>query len=154
MLRCLPARKYNLPNFQPYGWYEADILSITQSDYIYEYEIKTSASDFKADFKNKRYKHRILAGDFRQHYYSSPGCPCAIPRKFFFVCPEGLLDISDVPPYAGLIYIIEREYYVQIKTIKDAPTNKLATKISEKDKERIFVSLYWRYIRLWSEKYA
>lgn len=147
LLRCLPARKYNLPNFQPYGWYEADILSITQAGYIYEYEIKTSISDFKADFKNKRYKHMLLDGKLKKSYEN-------IPRKFFFVCPEGLLDVNDIPPYAGLIYVIESQYNMRLKTVKDAPTNRLATKISVKDKERIFVSLYWRYINLWCGKYA
>lgn len=147
LLRCLPARKYNLPNFQPYGWYEADILSITQAGYIYEYEIKTSISDFKADFKNKRYKHMLL-DEKRKISYGN------IPRKFYFVCPEGLLDVNDIPPYAGLIYVYVGEYDTWLKTIRDAPTNRHAAKISAKDKERIFVSLYWRYINLWLKKYA
>jgi len=148
LLLHLPSRKYNIPNFQPFGWYEADILSITQSDYIYEYEIKTSSTDFCADFTNKRYKHMLLEGKLKPSYHN-------IPRKFFFVCPDGLIDISRIPQYAGLVYVCVSEYGNQrLKIIKDAPTNKSATKISTKDKERIFVSLYWRYIRLWREKYA
>lgn len=48
-------------NFQGCGLAECDVLRITGSNLTYEYEIKTSRSDFKADFKKER-KHLILQG--------------------------------------------------------------------------------------------
>lgn len=44
-------RRSNLvfPNIYIGSW-EADILEITKSGYTYEYEVKISKSDFKADF--------------------------------------------------------------------------------------------------------
>ena len=38
-------------NFQGMGFAECDVIRITESNIVYEYEIKTSRSDFKADFK-------------------------------------------------------------------------------------------------------
>ena len=38
-------------NFQAMGFSECDVLRITPSNIVYEYEIKTSRSDFKADLR-------------------------------------------------------------------------------------------------------
>ena len=37
---------------------ECDVISISKSNYIYEYEVKISRSDFKADFKKP--KHTLI----------------------------------------------------------------------------------------------
>lgn len=38
-----------------FGGHEADLVRITRSGYLYEYEIKRSWTDFKADFKKSRF---------------------------------------------------------------------------------------------------
>lgn len=50
--------KYILENSYVYDW-ESDFFSITSSGYAVEIELKTSVSDFKADFK-KENKHKVL----------------------------------------------------------------------------------------------
>jgi hypothetical protein len=85
-----------IPNFF-YGKNECDLFRVNQSDYVFEYEVKISRSDFFADFKKKGWgdmKHNILSSG--QGYY----CP----NRFFYVVPDGLIKVDEVPKYAGLIY--------------------------------------------------
>lgn len=81
-----------LPNFF-HGHTECDLFRITQADFIYEYEIKISRSDFFADFKKKD-KHEILKAGIGKY------CP----NRFFYVTTENLVSIDEVPKYAGLLY--------------------------------------------------
>lgn len=52
--------KYNVDGLFVFSW-ESDKLLWTKAGYIYEFEIKISRSDFKADFKHKIEKHLILS---------------------------------------------------------------------------------------------
>ena len=90
--------------FFRYDW-ESDMFIVKNNGYIYEIEIKISVSDFKSDRK-KIDKHNRLK--------SKSGF---IPNKFFYCTPKGLLKISDIPEYAGLIEIGEMGEY----NIKEAP---------------------------------
>ena len=56
--------KYNIDGLYVFDW-ESDKLLETKSGYIYEFEIKISRADFKNDFKHKKDKHIILAGEER-----------------------------------------------------------------------------------------
>ena len=74
------------------GLLESDLISVTKAGYINEYEIKITRSDFKADFKKSkhlRFKHRNKTA-------------CAY---FWFVTPEGLVGIDEIPEYAGFIAV-------------------------------------------------
>lgn len=99
--------KYCIENLYVFNW-ESDFLCCTKSGIYYEYEIKVSRSDFRAD-KKKKNKHLILEGvqeDRRPNY-------------FYYAVPEGLIEAKDVPDYAGLVYIID--YFPFVKEIKPAP---------------------------------
>lgn len=81
---------------------EMDVASIYQ-DIFTEYEIKTCRSDYAdKEFKKCVWKGRpvnkhglIRAGEW-------------IANRFYFVCPENLIDIDHLPEYAGLIYFIDQ----------------------------------------------
>ena len=101
---------------------ECDVLSVTKSDYICEYEIKISKSDFKADFKKT--KHNLInekvftetmstvkAGN---RYFELPN-PYYAPNYFYFVVTENLVSLDEIPKYAGLMYIIENGTFSIIK---------------------------------------
>ena len=49
-----------LTSFAGSGFHEADVLGINTNGYMYEFEIKRSRSDFLAEFKNKKHKHKRL----------------------------------------------------------------------------------------------
>ena len=108
------------------GMAEADVFGINRSGYMYEYEIKCSRSDFKADFKHKHYKHVILNTGECAHNYdewkNGKKTGRQIRRigaanRFYFACEPGLLTKEDMPSYAGLVYIENGE----LREIKSAP---------------------------------
>ena len=68
-----------LPNISwSYLRWEADLISVTKSGFLHEYEIKISLSDFKNDFKKK--KHNTL----RRNHPNMIG----VPNYFWYVAPE------------------------------------------------------------------
>lgn len=101
-----------------YKW-ECDVLSVTRSGYTHEFEIKTSYVDFKNDF-SKIYKHQTLkncCADEKRR-----------PNYFWYVCQSGIIPISDVPEYAGLMYVANITNFIPedigeeyLKLIKKAP---------------------------------
>ena len=82
-----------IPNVQVvWNWYwEMDLAEVSPAYYVTEYEIKRTHSDFMAD-KKKKYKHGILS---ESHFG---------PVKFWYCCPRDIININEVPEYAGLIY--------------------------------------------------
>lgn len=96
-----------IPNFY-YGNTECDLFKITGSDFVIEYEIKISRSDFFADFKKQGgKKHLHLQG-------GSTHCP----NRFYYVMPAGLIKVDECPKYAGLL---EWNQYESFDTLKNAP---------------------------------
>lgn len=97
------------------GLGECDVISVSKSDFIYEYEIKTSRSDFKRDFIKEKHQH-ILNENFtalragEQLYL--------VCNYFHFVVPKDLITEDEVPVYAGLIYLNED---FSFSVIKKAP---------------------------------
>ena len=79
-----------VPNVYLWRW-ESDLIYLSRNYYATEYEIKTTRSDFKADFK-KVMKHQQLSGHVTG------------PTYFYYACPKGLIDADEVPDYAGLIH--------------------------------------------------
>jgi hypothetical protein len=93
------------------GLQECDVISISKSDYIYEYEVKISRSDFKADFKKP--KHTLITEKkfMIENFYK-------VPNYFYFVVPENLVKVDEIPEYAGLMYVNESGVY---NIVKKAP---------------------------------
>jgi len=137
------------PNFYLYPGI-ADMVSITPSQMLYEYEIKISKSDYRHDFKSKANKH---------HYFSTGAMREWTPNLFYFVVPNELISLDECPKYAGLIYMIDDNAWygdgirvMKQKIIKRAP--KLhKTQVTHNIKNRINTSLMYR---TWSylEKYV
>lgn len=100
---------YQALNFSKAGLYESDVLAITKSLMITEIEVKISRSDFKADFK-KTHKHYRMQNPITDGWRWTP-------NKFYFACPVGLINDSDVPTYAGLIWV---DSLGNIEVVKEA----------------------------------
>ena len=116
--------------------YESDLLSITTSNRLYEYEIKISRSDFKADF-NKKNKHWMYQ---RAKEYAGNVAALRIPSCFYYVVPDSLIRLEEVPPYAGLIYICDRRF---AHIVKRAPKLHSDT-VAQYVKDKIAVTLMWK----------
>lgn len=91
---------------------ECDVISISKSDYIYEYEIKISKSDFKRDFIKE--KHSNIVNE-KFTYINKGVVKFLIPNYFTYVVPTNLISIDDIPDYAGLIYFNEEMKFDVIK---------------------------------------
>jgi len=93
-----------IPNSTTYGW-ESDLLRVTKSLYVYEFEIKTSRADYRRDFHKDRHKALTGQGFVRQPYRLRKG-----PNYFIYVLPKDLVPVADVPEWAGLIWWSAREH--------------------------------------------
>lgn len=101
------------------GLQECDVISVSKSDFIYEYEVKISKSDFKADFKKP--KHNLITEKkFIQESYEKgiKHTWYMVANYYYFVVPVNLISVEEVPEYAGLIYLNENGTF---NTIKKAP---------------------------------
>jgi hypothetical protein len=87
-------------------YHEADFLAIARSGYMTECEIKISRSDFKKDFIKTDKHTRLCQGNVA----------CA--NYFYFACPADLIHPSEIPAYAGLLWIDRRG---GVHVIKSAP---------------------------------
>jgi hypothetical protein len=103
-----------LPNYF-LGAFECDLFTVTDKEFVVEYEVKISKSDYKADFlKSKTIGWKDETRVFK-HSLIKEGNRC---HRFYFVVPKGLIDKSEVPQYCGLITWDEWEGF---KTVKRAP---------------------------------
>ena len=114
------------------GHWEMDVMVIKGTGYVYEYEVKVSHSDFKADFKKKHY------GRFKHDKLKAGKEPC---NRFFFVCPDGMIKESECPVYAGLIYYDQD--LRKFKTVKNAP---ILHRNKFKDYKYLCQKLYYRLL--------
>lgn len=127
----MPISRYVVPNvyFFGHGYCETDCLIVKENGFIYDIEIKISRSDFKADFK-KQDKHQIIQQGqtpCRGRYIQDPETgryviagvgtliPAERPNRFYYAVPERLIKISDLPSYAGLLYITPTGSVIKIK---------------------------------------
>lgn len=106
--------------FQGMGLAECDVMAISKADYIYEFEIKISKSDFKKDFEKE--KHRLIKEKKFVNESKTWRIPFYAPNYFYFVMPENLVSIEEIPEYAGLIYLKKNEREIEFfEIVKKAP---------------------------------
>lgn len=104
-----------------HGLWEMDVMKITASGYVIEYEIKISKSDFKNDFKktmdswlmNNSQGYDKVKNNKHQQIIEGRRC-----NRFYFVVPEGIVTPQEVPDHAGLIYYHELKGMWIVKNAK------------------------------------
>ena len=121
---------YRTENLNVFAW-ESDSLAITKSKYAYEFEIKISRADFKNDFKHKKMKHQMLEGTYQlfgdEWLGDGKMSLTDKPNYFYYVVPENLITVEEVPSYAGLVYVKPRYnregkiYWYDVNVVKEAP---------------------------------
>jgi len=138
--------EFMVSNKHLHYWFEVDFMAISKAGYLMEFEIKQSKSDFKRDFTAKKVKHEWFKGkrngellteaeygknekvvdqftpNFTGIQQTTHMDEFKGPNYFYFVCPENIIDIKDVPTYAGLIYVLDNNTRIpSLKFIKKAP---------------------------------
>lgn len=156
------ACKVLMPNCTPSGWFECDMLAITNSGYLHEYEIKLTISDYKKDrekgpsrgwadgqYRNtpERTKHARL----EDHDVRGPVC-------FWYVVPDGMIVVDAkprtdpaacLPPWAGLMYAAPSQWgRIRLSVIRRAPRLH-GQKLNPATASHILGNCYYRY---WGER--
>ena len=136
-----PDHKYVIYNSYIFDW-ESDYISVNESEYVYECEIKVSLDDFKKD-AHKKEKHILLEGktDFKK-----------MPNKFFYACPRGIIPTIFLPEYAGLIEISSSTSGMTAEVLKNAPFLHREN-IFESIKPLLLEKFYAKYKRTEFENY-
>jgi hypothetical protein len=106
------------PNCLLFKW-EADVLVITDTQVIYEYEIKSTRADFLGD--KKKDKHSVITG---KHWPE-----LSKPHYFYYVTGNDIVTLEDIPEYAGWIRVADSDGLKYCVHEKKAPPlrSKLAT---------------------------
>lgn len=110
--------------------FELDVMSVSKSGMMYEFEVKISRSDFLADKKKRKHDFYKLF-PFRQ------------PNYFSYCCPHDLIKLNEIGSNVGLYYVNEngveeiRSPKIIHKSLHDR--NKILEKICRITSERHFL---------------
>jgi len=97
---------------------EADLLTLSSTAYLTEYEIKTSYSDFRADFKKSKWLTYLDEKlQVKKTYHGNPH----MPNYFYYCYPKGLIKLDEIPNYAGAIEVSKTKYGFRFDILKRAP---------------------------------
>lgn len=123
-------------------WSEMDVFGLMPSGYVYEYEIKISKADYKADFKKTTGFSGFHPEKLKHHQLRDGTC---YPNRFFFVLPAHIADI-ELPDYAGLVVAYADQYGgVKLKWLKQAPTLHKHKHCNDAEKFQLLKKLAGRY---------
>jgi hypothetical protein len=147
-----------LPNVYIQRDSEADLFCVRKSGLCDEFEIKISKADFRLDSKKVvRYRElerdewktfrwnaaRNNAPNMKTKYNALiDGDLCV--NYFWYVVPEDLIGLDEVPEFAGLIYVSESG----VVSIKRSPKRLHGTKLSLEEKYKIARKSTYRYWKL------
>jgi hypothetical protein len=90
------------------GMFEMDVLRMTRDGFVYEYEVKTTLSDFYKDFDKVAKFGDIDAVGVRKHDVIKSGNYVA--NRFYYVLTEEIYNKVDIPDYAGAIVVRENGF--------------------------------------------
>ncbi len=93
---------------------EMDVASLSKNNMLSEFEVKISRSDFLAD-RNKRKKYGLSKFEM---YRMPEGYEERCPNYFYYVCPENIISINEIPLFAGLFYCNSENVITLIKSPK------------------------------------
>lgn len=148
--------KVVVPNANLDGWSECDLACITKANYFYEYEIKVSRADFKADAKKtviKKLDQPEKIDGWNRYYVDQPkyeALACGHPRcpkHFYYIVPDGLIVEHEVPAFAGLIYICNWGHGWFFREVK-SPMKLNSQKVDDRFLVKLYSKFYFRYWQL------
>jgi len=114
------------------GRIESDIIAVTKTGYLVEYEVKISRADFLADRRKTKWKEYAIFYD-------------KAPKHFYYIIPEGIAKIEELPSFAGLITFTENEGRY-IFTTKHKPKILNRLKATEEQKYKLLKKLYYKSV--------
>lgn len=76
--------------------FELDVMSISKSGMLYEFEVKVSRSDFLADKKKRKHQFYSIFPEKQPNYFS-------------YACPKDLINLNEIGSNCGLYYFEDGE---------------------------------------------
>lgn len=144
---------FAIPNYTPKGWFECDVFELTKAGLFVEYEVKISRSDFAADVKKIKTRFIWGVGNSPGHYTHEvkhdllKNRDVRGPSRFYYVCPPLMIMHSDVPSFAGLIYVgVQGERVVEREMVKAPQLHRI--KSDGEIRKHAESVMYWRYNNL------
>lgn len=100
---------------------EADLMGVRKSGFVDEFEIKLTVADFKNDAsktvrvpsENTKYSFDVM----NKYEALEKG---RLLNYFWYIVPQDLVSVDDIPKFAGLIYIHKNNNGYYFRVIKDA----------------------------------
>lgn len=135
-----------IPRYAPDDWFECDFLAVTKADYAREFEIKTSHADFLKDFEKRatRCRHGRWSAKAENKHDRLKSGDC-VPNYYWFVCPPGVIDLSEVPDYAGLMHAV-KDKHGTVRLFEQKPAPRLhGNKLDQWVLSHISRSFFFRY---------
>lgn len=132
--------------------FEADLLAMTQAGYVHEVEIKVSRADFKKDFEkagmhNDTGKWTGWKPNTQKHQLIKDG---KLANYFWFAAPAGLIKPEEIPPYAGLIEVLQGYRNIAVVSVKAPKIH--GTKVPDKFKSKLLESMMYRAWKIVEQK--
>lgn len=143
-----------VPNSCVLGW-ESDLIAVSRAGVMSEYEIKISKADFKLDAAKQKHEHiQLFQKGIMSAKHSYGGLPPVLydrptqtPANYFwYACPAELIQVQEVPEYAGLLWLGSGWRPQIVKKPPKLHSNKITQKQIDQ-MARSIVHRYWR-IRL------
>lgn len=104
--------KYRMSNIYMFYKWESDFFFVSDTNNTYEIEIKVDRQDFHREFELKDKKHKLLL-----EAYESDNEKCLfLPNYFYFCAPEGVIPHEEIPEYANLIEIFDKDKVRYVKS--------------------------------------
>jgi len=116
-------------SFGLYQKVEFDFLMLTQSDYLHEFEIKLTISDFRADNKKDLKMIMLKNGNY--------------PANFWYVVPSNIVGFVEVPEFAGLVSAYQGEHRI-VMEIKKKVTSRKLNKIDNSVLQKLLMGQMYR----------
>ncbi|MDX1532624.1 MAG: hypothetical protein R3230_00290 [Nitrosopumilaceae archaeon] len=108
-----------------HDFWEADLVSMTKSFFLHEFEIKTTRSDWLKEYRiiaegrNDGCKFRRAVALHKQ--FNSDTDLGSSPNYFWVCAPSGVVKDDELPSYAGMIEVYRFRKVDRLKIIKPAP---------------------------------
>ena len=144
------------PNVYLFDW-ESDFLSVTKTGFMHEYEIKISRSDFKNDAKKIDKHEKLTTGqidvyktrrNWNPDFKEVKMMPRLRPNCFWYVCPENMIALDELPDHAGLMYVTQPNQYGNSYVTEVKRATKLHKEpITVTQTHKLANAFYWRYWR-------
>lgn len=140
-----PSTLVMAPNYTPRGWYECDVYALTSAGYSVEFEIKLTAADFRADESKRRDCFSDGAWHSDTKHRRLGARDVLGPSRFWFVMLAGMVPMTEIPEWAGLLHVIQRGSWLKVVSVRPAPVLHRQKTDAQKTRRLIHSRLYHRY---------